>query len=74
VRSSRRRGFAASETIAGVQRNGGLSGSVGLNLEGFRLVNARFYQVPIAAIYLKDVNANGTESLAEEGLTNAGLT
>ena len=38
------------------------------------LVNAQLSQVVTAANYLKDVNASGTLTVADKGMTNGNLT
>ena len=38
------------------------------------MVNAQLSQPVTAANYLKDVNASGTLTLADKGITNANLT
>jgi hypothetical protein len=38
------------------------------------LVNAQLAQVATAANYLKDVNASGTLTVGDKGITNANLT
>ena len=45
-----------------------------VSLADLAFVNAQLAQLVTAANYLKDVNANGTLSLADKAITNANLT
>ena len=63
---------------AGSIRVGFLPGDVSQNrvvtLSDLGQVNAQVAQAVTAATYLKDINASGTLSLADKGLTNQQLT
>jgi hypothetical protein len=50
-------------------KRGGIDGSADLGL-----VTAQLAQIVTAANFLKDVNASGTPSVVDKGITNANLT
>jgi hypothetical protein len=58
-------------------RIGFLAGDVNqtrvVSLAALGLVNGQLAQVVTAANYLRDVNASGTLTLADKGITNANL-